>query len=45
MNRKFNRVTVFPVFVNADTLVFHYSDGSIGKLVNPFKFPDPGTLQ
>ncbi|MDX9773093.1 MAG: 4Fe-4S binding protein [Bacteroidales bacterium] len=31
--------------VNADTLVFHYSDGSIGKLVNPFKFPDPGTLQ
>jgi polyferredoxin len=31
--------------VNADTLVFHYSDGRTGKLANPFKFPDPGTVK
>jgi hypothetical protein len=30
--------------VNADTLVFHYSDGRTGKLANPFKFPDPGIV-
>ncbi|HHU99729.1 MAG TPA: 4Fe-4S binding protein [Bacteroidales bacterium] len=31
--------------VNADTLVFHYSDGRTGKLANPFSFPDPGTVE
>ena len=31
--------------VNADTLVFHYSDGRTGKLANPFRFPDPGTVK
>jgi len=31
--------------VNADTLVFHYSDGRTGKLANPFSFPDPGTVK
>ena len=31
--------------VNTDTLVFHYSDGRTGKLANPFKFPDPGTVK
>lgn len=31
--------------VNADTLVFHYSDGRTGKLGNPFKFPEPGTVE
>lgn len=33
------------VAVNADTLVFHYSDGRTGKLANPFRFPDPGTVK
>ncbi len=31
--------------VNADTLLFHYSDGRMGKLANPFKFPDPGIIR
>jgi hypothetical protein len=31
--------------VNADTLVFHYSDGRTGKLANPFRFPEPGTVK
>lgn len=31
--------------VNADTLVFHYTDGRTGKLANPFKFPDPGIVK
>jgi hypothetical protein len=31
--------------VNADTLVFHYTDGRTGKLANPFSFPDPGTVK
>jgi len=31
--------------VNADTLLFHYSDGRTGRLENPFKFPDQGTLK
>ncbi len=31
--------------VNADTLVFHYSDGRTGKLANPFRFPDPGIVK
>lgn len=30
--------------VNADTLLFHYSDGRTGKLANPFSFPDQGTV-
>jgi hypothetical protein len=30
--------------VNADTLLFHYSDGRTGKLANPFSFPDQGTI-
>lgn len=31
--------------VNADSLLFHYSDGRTGKLANPFKFPDPGIIK
>jgi NAD-dependent dihydropyrimidine dehydrogenase PreA subunit len=31
--------------VNADTLLFHYTDGRTGKLANPFKFPDPGIVK
>lgn len=31
--------------VNADTLVFHYSDGRTGKLANPFSFPEPGIVK
>ena len=31
--------------VNANTLVFHYSDGRTGKLANPFRFPDRGTVK
>lgn len=31
--------------INADTLLFHYSDGRTGKLANPFKFPEPGTVK
>ncbi|HUW92035.1 MAG TPA: 4Fe-4S binding protein [Bacteroidales bacterium] len=31
--------------VNADTLVFHYSDGRTGKLANPFSFPDTGIIK
>jgi polyferredoxin len=29
--------------VNNDTLLFHYSDGTTGRLANPFSFPEPGT--
>ncbi len=28
--------------INADTLLFHYTDGRIGKIVNPFSFPEKG---
>lgn len=31
--------------INADTLLFHYSDGRTGKLANPFRFPDQGTVK
>ncbi len=31
--------------VNADTLLFHYSDGRTGKLANPFSFPEQGTVK
>ncbi|MBE0679819.1 MAG: hypothetical protein IH592_13740, partial [Bacteroidales bacterium] len=30
-------------YVNADTLTIHYSDGRTGRVVNPFRFPEPGT--
>jgi hypothetical protein len=30
--------------VNTDTLVFHYADGTTGKLANPFNFPEAGTV-
>jgi hypothetical protein len=30
--------------LNTDTLLFHYSDGSIGKVANPFRFPEPGKI-
>jgi hypothetical protein len=29
-------------YLNTDTLLFHYSDGSTGKVANPFRFPEPG---
>jgi len=31
--------------VNADTLLFHYSDGRTGKLANPFEFPESGIVK
>jgi len=31
--------------VNTDTLVFHYADGTTGKLANPFTFPEAGTVR
>lgn len=31
--------------VNIDTLLFHYSDGRTGKLVNPFAFPEQGFVK
>jgi len=30
-------------YVNADTLTIHYSDGTTGRVANPFRFPEPGT--
>ncbi len=32
-------------YVNADTLLFHYSDGRTGKVANPFRFPEPGVVK
>ncbi|MCK7539220.1 MAG: hypothetical protein MZV63_54015 [Marinilabiliales bacterium] len=29
-------------YVNADTLMIHYSDGRTGRVANPFRFPEPG---
>ncbi len=29
-------------YVNADTLLIHYSDGRTGRVANPFRFPEPG---
>lgn len=31
--------------VNTDTLLFHYADGTTGKLANPFTFPQAGTVR
>ena len=31
-------------YLNTDTLLFHYSDGSTGKVANPFRFPEPGKI-
>jgi polyferredoxin len=31
-------------YLNADTLLFHYSDGTTGKVANPFRFPEPGKI-
>lgn len=30
--------------VNADSLLLHYSDGSAGKIANPFSFPEEGWI-
>ena len=32
-------------YLNTDTLLFHYSDGSTGKVANPFRFPEPGVVK
>jgi hypothetical protein len=32
-------------YVNADTLLIHYSDGRTGKVRNPFRFTEPGVVK